>query len=285
MADPGTRLSEINISGTLDIEFGKNGRTYIRVGKYGNKIQVFPEKTSPELAQNVAKLLADTKVNTPTKFSILEKIYNINDDNFNVTYDNTKKKPVMVIYSGKDEVYNSENPELTDEGFIKDVLAGVYINISKENLNGSIQLPDYTSGKLVKRNTLYNDFITRNSKVFVALRNDGSIKFFNPSLQYEFTVEALEQMYPTEKKDEPVVEEETKEAKPKAKAKPKTVVKNQNVNTTPSGFKGELDMDLIDEINKSLKRAGFETVNSTPEQIEEIKVIYFNSCKGSLCFN
>jgi hypothetical protein len=274
MADPGTRLSEINISGTLDIEFGKNGRTYIRVGKYGNKIQVFPEKTSPELAQNVAKLLADTKVNTPTKFSILEKIYNINDDNFNVTYDNTKKKPVMVIYSGKDEVYNSENPELTDEGFIKDVLAGVYINISKENLNGSIQLPDYTSGKLVKRNTPYNDFITRNSKVFVALRNDGSIKFFNPSLQYEFTVEALEQMYPTEKKDEPVVEEETKEVKPKAKAKPKTVVKNQNVNTTPSGFKGELDMDLIDEINKSLKRAGFETVNSTPEQIEEIKNWY-----------
>ena len=274
MADPGTRLSEINISGTLDIEFGKNGRTYIRVGKYGNKIQVFPEKTSSELAQNIARLLADTKVSTAIKFGILEKIYNINDDNFNITYDNTQKKPVMVIYSGKDEVYNSENPELTDEGFIKDVLAGVYINISKENLNGSIQLPDYTSGKLVKRNTPYNDFITRNSKVFVALRNDGSIKFFNPSLQYEFTVDALEQMYPTEKKDEPVVEEETKEVKPKAKAKPKTVVKNQNVNTTPSGFKGNIDTSLIDEINKSLKRAGFETVNSTPEQIAEIKSWY-----------
>jgi hypothetical protein len=274
MADPGTRLSEIKIPGTLDIEFGKNGRTYIRVGKYGNKIQVFPEKTSSELAQNIAKLLADTKVSTAIKFGILEKIYNINDDNFNVTYDNTQKKPVMVIYSGKDEVYNSENPELTDEGFITDVLAGVYINISKENIDGSIQLPDYTSGKLVKRNTPYNTFITRNSKVFVALRNDGSIKFFNPSLQYEFTVDALEQMYPTEKKDEPVVEEETKEAKPKAKAKPKTVVKNQNVNTTPSGFKGNIDTTLIDEINKSLKRAGFETVNSTPEQIEEIKSWY-----------
>ena len=274
MADPGTRLSEIKIPGTLDIEFGKNGRTYIRVGKYGNKIQVFPEKTSSELAQNIAKLLADTKVSTAIKFGILEKIYNINDDNFNITYDNTQKKPVMVIYSGKDEVYNSENPELTDEGFIKDVLAGVYINISKENIDGSIQLPDYTSGKLVKRNTPYNTFITRNSKVFVALRNDGSIKFFNPSLQYEFTVDALEQMYPTEKKDEPVVEEETKEAKPKAKAKPKTVVKNQNVNTTPSGFKGNIDTTLIDEINKSLKRAGFETVNSTPEQIAEIKNWY-----------
>jgi hypothetical protein len=274
MADPGTRLSEIKLPGTLDIEFGKNGRTYIKLGKYGNKIQVFPEKTSPELAQNVAKLLADTKVSTAIKFGILEKIYNINDDNFNVTYNNTAKKPVMVIYSGKDEVYNSENPELTDEGFITDVLAGVYINISKENIDGSIQLPDYTSGKLVKRNTPYNTFITRNSKVFVALRNDGSIKFFNPSLQYEFTVEALEQMYPTEKKDEPVVEEETKEVKPKAKAKPKTVVKNQNVNTTPSGFKGNIDTSLIDEINKSLKRAGFETVNSTPEQIEEIKSWY-----------
>ena len=319
MADPGTRLSEIKIPGTLDIEFGKNGRTYIKIGKYSNKIQVFPEKTSPELAQNVAKLLADTKVSTAIKFGILEKIYNINDDNFNITYDNTKKKPVMVIYSGKDEVYNSENPELTDEGFIKDILAGVYINISKENIDGSIQLPDYTSGKLVKRNTPYNTFITRNSKVFVALRNDGSIKFFNPSLQYEFTVNALEQMYPTEKKDDNIelakelykeilagkmvtemtvaqqaiankyitpelkieVEEEIAESKkpattvkPKAKAKPKTVVKNQNVNTAPSGFKGKLDMDLIDEINKSLKRAGFETVNSTPEQIEEIKNWY-----------
>ena len=205
IADPGTKLSEIKLPGSLDIEFGKNGRTYIRVGKYSNKIQVFPEKTSSELAQNVAKLLADPKVTTAVKFGILEKIYNINDDNFNVTYDNTKKKPVMVIYSGKDEVYNSENPELTDEGFITDVLANVYVNISKENIDGSIQLPDYTGGKLVKRNTPYNNFITKNSKVFVALRNDGSIKYFNPSLQYEFTVEALEEMYPTEKKQEPVV--------------------------------------------------------------------------------
>jgi hypothetical protein len=319
MADPGTRLSEIKLPGTLDIEFGKNGRTYIKLGKYGNKIQVFPEKTSPELAQNVAKLLADTKVSTAIKFGILEKIYNINDDNFNVTYNNTAKKPVMVIYSGKDEVYNSENPELTDEGFITDVLAGVYINISKENIDGSIQLPDYTSGKLVKRNTPYNTFITRNSKVFVALRNDGSIKFFNPSLQYEFTVEALEQMYPTEKKDDNIelakelykeilagkmvtemtvaeqqvadkyitpelrasvdaelaaLEQPSTSVKPKVKAKPKTVVKNQNVNTTPSGFKGNIDTSLIDDINKSLKRAGFETVNSTPEQIEEIKSWY-----------
>jgi hypothetical protein len=383
IADPGTKLSEIKLPGSLDIEFGKDGRTYIRVGKYSNKIQVFPEKTSSELAQNVAKLLADPKITTAVKFGILEKIYNINDDNFNVTYDNTKKKPVMVIYSGKDEVYNSENPELTDEGFITDVLANVYVNISKENIDGSIQLPDYTSGKLVKRNTPYNTFITRNSKVFVALRNDGSIKFFNPSLQYEFTVDALEQMYPTEKKDEPVVSSTDIKAdiekteygtisgsrplseiagedakyynlgnnifavvfdngkiaaivdknyeindkyiaekafgkdgkftppnkknveliakannqdaalrierlnnateklnelattvKPKAKAKAKTVVKNQNVNTTPSGFKGNIDTSLIDDINKSLKRAGFETVNSTPQQIEEIKNWY-----------
>ena len=60
----------------------------------------------------------------------------------------------------------------------------------------------------------------------------------------------------------------------KPKAKPKTVIKNQNVNTTPSGFKGNIDTNLIDDINKSLKRAGFETVNSTPEQIEEIKNWY-----------
>jgi hypothetical protein len=296
VADPGTKLSEINLPENLDIEFGRNGRTYIKVGKYSNKIQVFPEKTSKELAQSIAQLLADTKVTTAVKFGILEKIYNINDDNFNVTYDNTKKKPVMVIYSGKDEVYNSEDPDLTDEGFITDILADVYINISKENMNGSIQLPDYTSGKLVKRNTPYNNFITRNSKVFVALRNDGSIKYFNPSLQYEFTVEALEQMYPGEKKQEPVVsstdtkadiekrrltelatlEPSTSTAKPKAKpkTKPKTVIKNQNVNTTPSGFKGNIDMSLIDDINNSLKRVGFETVNSTPQEIQEIKNWY-----------
>jgi hypothetical protein len=87
IADPGTKLSEIKLPGSLDIEFGKDGRTYIRVGKYSNKIQVFPEKTSSELAQNVAKLLADPKVTTAVKFGILEKIYNINDDNFNYILD------------------------------------------------------------------------------------------------------------------------------------------------------------------------------------------------------
>ena len=89
-------------------------------------------------------------------------------------------------------------------------------------------------------------------------------------------MEALEEMYPTEKKQEVPAEEETKETKPKAKvkAKPKTIVKNQNVNTTPSGFKGEFNMDLVNEINNSLKRAGFKTVNTTPEEIKKIKDWY-----------
>jgi hypothetical protein len=445
-SDDGIKLSEISNATTdkiSDIEFDKFGRTYLKFGKFGEIVQVFPEKTSAELSKNIAKLITDSKVPVNVKFGILENIYNINDANFSITYNNTSKKPSMIIFSDKDEVYNSDNSDLADEDFIAEVLRNVFINISKNNINGTIIIPNYSSGKLVKNKVEYNNFVRQNSRVYTVLRNDGTIKSFNASLQYEFTIDALEQMYPTEKsletaevkegvselfesnpelasigteqqysqyldtifpnskvkdivyradkrinldekttvddytqvgvngvfyssnkdyalnynrelkgkiystlvnlktplqvdkdeiqyfgrnKDEFIkgfsnndsliyIEDETfntedkygfvkeeivifepeqihilgskqdiqgfkkfvkKSSKEvaKVKAKPKTIIKNQNVNTTPSGFKGELNMDLINDINKSLKRAGFKPVNTTPEEIKKIKNWY-----------
>ena len=394
LSDTPVKLTEVsNVTSDIisNIEFDNSGKTYVRLDKFGDLIQIFPGKTSAELAKNLAKLIADPKVATAVKFSILENIYNINDGTFNISYDNTSKKPLLSIYSDKDVIYDSENPDLADENFIAEQLANAYINISKDNIDGKIDVPNYKSGKFAKSKVNYNDFVRQNAVVFTVLRNDGTIKTFNPSIQYEFTVEALEEMYPGEKKQEPVVSstdtkidikadierrrgqelflsknklqsnvnlgenpteellkkqkevdefnkviqeqrdkidanydielarelyketlagklvtemtvaeqnvadkyitpelrasvdaelaaseqpDTTAKSKAKPKAKPKTVIKNQNVNTTPSGFKGNIDMSLIDDINNSLKRAGFETVNSTPQQIEEIKNWY-----------
>jgi len=271
-----TEVSNVTSDTISNIEFDNFGKTYLKLDKFGDLVQIFPNKTSAELAKNLAKLIVDPKVSTAVKFGILENIYNINDGTFNISYDNTTKKPLLSIYSDKDVIYDSENPDLADEDFIAEQLATAYINISKDNIDGKIDVPNYKSGKFAKSKVNYNDFVRQNTVVFTVLRNDGTIKTFNPSLQYEFTVEALEEMYPTEKKQEVPAEEETKETKPKAKvkAKPKTVIKNQNVNTTPSGFKGTFDMDLINDINNSLKRAGFKTVNTTPEEIKKIKDWY-----------
>ncbi len=279
LSDTPVKLTEVTnvTSDTIsNIEFDNSGKTYLKLDKFGDLVQIFPNKTSAELAKNLAKLIVDPKVSTAVKFGILENIYNINDGTFNISYDNTTKKPLLSIYSDKDVIYDSENPDLADEDFIAEQLATAYINISKDNIDGKIDVPNYKSGKFAKSKVNYNDFVRQNTVVFTVLRNDGTIKTFNPSLQYEFTVEALEEMYPTEKKQEVPAEEETKETKPKAKvkAKPKTVIKNQNVNTTPSGFKGTFDMDLINDINNSLKRAGFKTVNTTPEEIKKIKDWY-----------
>ena len=201
-SDDGIKLSEISNATTdkiSDIEFDKFGRTYLKFGKFGEIVQVFPEKTSAELSKNIAKLITDSKVPVNVKFGILENIYNINDANFSITYNNTSKKPSMIIFSDKDEVYNSDNSDLADEDFIAEVLRNVFINISKNNINGTIIIPNYSSGKLVKNKVEYNNFVRQNSRVYTVLRNDGTIKSFNASLQYEFTIDALEQMYPTEK--------------------------------------------------------------------------------------
>ena len=333
-----TEVSNVTSDTISNIEFDNFGKTYLKLDKFGDLVQIFPNKTSAELAKNLAKLIVDPKVSASVKFGILENIYNINDGTFNISYDNTSKKPLLSIYSDKDVIYDSENPDLADEDFIAEQLANAYINISKDNIDGKIDVPNYKSGKFAKSKVNYNDFVRQNTVVFTVLRNDGTIKTFNPSLQYEFTVEALEEMYPTEKKQEPIVSstdakavierrrfaelsayastfgeeigdllfqgietptgiENTDEYKNKVKeinarynaelaaleqpdttakpkAKPKTVIKNQNVNTTPSGFKGTFDMDLINDINNSLKRAGFKTVNTTPEEIKKIKDWY-----------
>ena len=341
LSDTPVKLTEVTnvTSDTIsNIEFDNFGKTYLKLDKFGDLVQIFPNKTSAELAKNLAKLIVDPKVSASVKFGILENIYNINDGTFNISYDNTSKKPLLSIYSDKDVIYDSENPDLADEDFIAEQLATAYINISKDNIDGKIDVPNYNSGKFAKSKVNYNDFVRQNTVVFTVLRNDGTIKTFNPSLQYEFTMEALEEMYPTEKKQEPIVsstdakadierrrlaelsayastfgeeigdllfqgietptgientdeyknkvkeinakynaelaalEPSTSTAKPKPK--PKTIIKNQNVNTTPSGFKGTFDMDLINDINNSLKRAGFKTVNTTPEEIKKIKDWY-----------
>ena len=377
-----TEVSNVTSDTISNIEFDNFGKTYLKLDKFGDLVQIFPNKTSVELAKNLAKLIVDPKVSASVKFGILENIYNINDGTFNISYDNTSKKPLLSIYSDKDVIYDSENPDLADEDFIAEQLATAYINISKDNIDGKIDVPNYKSGKFAKSKVDYNDFVRQNTVVFTVLRNDGTIKTFNPSLQYEFTVEALEEMYPTEKtleinqksssisenlksvidkiypnwitnknnelslvsefkaiqllfKDESLIKDrisfgeeaerlinEIKKgknpfredtdveevlpnlfysyidgelakagvserdmflnlfgadqiiAKQKQKTKPKTVIKNQNVNTTPSGFKGTFDMDLINDINNSLKRAGFKTVNTTPEEIKKIKDWY-----------
>jgi len=270
-----TEVSNITSDTISNIEFDNSGKTFLKLDKFGDLVQVFPTKTSNELAKNLAKLIADPKVSNAVKFGILENIYNVNDGTFNISYDDTNKKPILSIYSDKDVIYDSENPDLADEDFIAEQLATAYINISKDNIDGKIDLPNYKSGKFTKTKIDYNDFVRQNTVVFTVLRNDGTIKTFNPSLQYEFTIDALEEMYPTEKKEEEVpVEEEGKKTKTKVKAKPKTIIKNQNVNTTPSGFKGTFDMDLVNEINNSLKRAGFKPVNTTPEEIKKIKDWY-----------
>ena len=382
-----TEVSNVTSDTISNIEFDNFGKTYLKLDKFGDLVQIFPNKTSVELAKNLAKLIVDPKVSASVKFGILENIYNINDGTFNISYDNTSKKPLLSIYSDKDVIYDSENPDLADEDFIAEQLATAYINISKDNIDGKIDVPNYKSGKFAKSKVDYNDFVRQNTVVFTVLRNDGTIKTFNPSLQYEFTMEALEEMYPGEKKQEPVVSStdtkidikadierrrgqelflsknklqanvnlgenptekllkkqkeidefnkviqeqrdkidanydielarelyketlagklvtemtvaeqnvadkyitpelrasvdaelaasEQPDTTAKPKAKPKTVIKNQNVNTTPSGFKGTFDMDLINDINNSLKRAGFKTVNTTPEEIKKIKDWY-----------
>ena len=179
-----TEVSNVTSDTISNIEFDNSGKTYLKLDKFGDLVQIFPNKTSTELAKNLAKLIVDPKVSASVKFGILENIYNINDGTFNISYDNTSKKPLLSIYSDKDVIYDSENPDLADEDFIAEQLATAYINISKDNIDGKIDVPNYKSGKFIKSKVNYNDFVRQNTVVFTVLRNDGTIKTFNPSLQY-----------------------------------------------------------------------------------------------------
>jgi len=256
-------LSDIRDIGdnNINFQFDKSGAAYIKINRYYNLLRARPNKINEDIASNLAKLLTDTGISNPQKYLTFEAILNPDDQNVRLVYNNTTD--VLSLFINNVEAFNSTIIDDADQDYITEELQKAYININKKYFGTNIEVPNFVGDNYTPYSIDYNTFIKSNVTVDATLRNDGSIKQFNPVLDFTPTLDASKVVYP--EKEVIITETRTREFKAK-----------QELNTNVGGFKGEVNKDLIDEINNSLKRAGFKPVSVSEEKIAEIKNWYSN---------
>jgi hypothetical protein len=242
----------------INFQFDKSGAAYMKINKYYNLLRVRPDKINADLASNLSKLLMDKGVSNPQKYLVFEAILNPDDANVRLIYNNTKD--VLSLYVNGVQAFDSTIIEDADQDYLTEQLQNAYININKKYFGTSIEIPSYVGENYTPYTIDYTSFIKSNATADATLRNDGSIKQFNSTLNFEPTLDANKIIFP----EKEVITTETKTA----------VKSNQEVNTSFGGFKGSINLDLINEINSSLKRAGFKPVSVSEEKIKEIKNWY-----------
>ena len=258
-------LSEINnlpesftIETIKDPSSNLNGLSFLKLDKFYNSLKVNSQKISnPE---TIARFLTDTKVNAIKRANVIKNL--MNSSRVKVLVEDEK----LVILNEGQEIYrDGGNIGYTniEQSELEELIGNQYYNINSDLIDTNIELPEYAENKVVYSSVPYRSYLKQNTYVNAALRNNGDLRTFNSKLNFttvNYTKEILES-------DEQVQAVKTTPKKSKEIYKPNEGVSFGDVSVN-------INKDLINKINDSLKRAGKPTVSMSEAEIKKAKNWY-----------